>query len=81
MFTCTLDWFESFPRYIFFTHHHDDHAGFLNDLTRDTDMILIAHQKAVELLLTGKNDKSRDGGYVIRLIKVFADMKMRLNKE
>ena len=44
-------------------------------------MILIAHQKAVELLLTGKNDKSRDGGYVIRLIKVFADMKMRLNKE
>ncbi|MFP4163435.1 MAG: MBL fold metallo-hydrolase [Chitinispirillaceae bacterium] len=29
-------------RYIFLTHHHDDHAGFLNEITRDAQ-VRIAH--------------------------------------
>src|SRR5512133_600510 len=32
-------------RYLLLTHHHDDHAGFLNELTRDTDVTIIAHQQ------------------------------------
>jgi glyoxylase-like metal-dependent hydrolase (beta-lactamase superfamily II) len=68
-------------RYVFLTHHHDDHAGFLNELTRDTDAILIAHEKAVDLLQSGANDKSQGGGYVSRRVKVLADLKMRLDKE
>lgn len=66
-------------RYIVLTHHHDDHAGFLNEITRDTDLIILAHQKAKDLLREGKNDKSHGGGYVNRLVKLLADAKMRLD--
>ncbi|MBW6465248.1 MAG: MBL fold metallo-hydrolase [Brevefilum sp.] len=31
-------------RFLFLTHHHDDHAGFLNDLIRDSDAMPIAHE-------------------------------------
>jgi glyoxylase-like metal-dependent hydrolase (beta-lactamase superfamily II) len=63
------------------THHHDDHAGFLNDLTRDTPLTIIAHEQAKALLMTGKNDKSRGGGYVNPFVKFIADVKMRLDSE
>jgi len=66
-------------RFVLLTHHHDDHAGFLNELTRNTDLRLIVHEKAVDLLLSGENDKSRGGGYVSHLVNVFAGLKMRLD--
>lgn len=66
-------------RYLILTHHHDDHAGFLNDLTRDTSLTIIAHEKAGELLKTGANDKSRGGGYVNSFVRYIADAKMRLD--
>lgn len=68
-------------RFLFLSHHHDDHAGFLNDLTRDTNVTIIAHQESIELLATGENDKTRGGGYVSRIVKVLADLKMRLDPE
>ncbi|HEX2998526.1 MAG TPA: MBL fold metallo-hydrolase [Anaerolineales bacterium] len=66
-------------RYLVLTHHHDDHVGFLNELTRDTDIIIIAHEQAKTLLKTGKNDKTRGGGYVNGFIKFVAGIKMRLD--
>ncbi len=66
-------------KYLFLTHHHDDHAGFLNDLTRDAPVRIIAHQEAAALLKSGKNDKSRGGGYVTPLAKSLADFKMRFD--
>ena len=68
-------------KYLFLTHHHDDHAGFLNDLVRDTNLIVIAHKEAKELLKIGKNDKTRGGGYVNRIVKLIADIKMRLDPQ
>ncbi len=64
---------------LFLTHHHDDHAGFLNDLTRDTPVRIIVHQEAATLLKGGKNDKSRGGGYVTPLVKTLAGLKMRFD--
>lgn len=61
------------------THHHDDHAGFLNELTRDAPVTIIAHELARELLKNGKNDKTRGGGYVNGFIKIVAALKMRLD--
>jgi hydroxyacylglutathione hydrolase len=61
------------------THHHDDHAGFLNELTQDTELCIIAHQQAAEFLKTGANDKTHGGGYVNRFIKLVAGLKMRLD--
>ena len=66
-------------RYLLLTHHHDDHAGFLHELTRDTDLTIIAHAQAVDLLQSGKNDKTRGGGYVNNFIKLVAGLKMRLD--
>jgi len=66
-------------RYLVLTHHHDDHAGFLNDLTRDATITIIAHKQAEALLKTGMNDKTHGGGYVNGLIKLGAGIKMRLD--
>ncbi|HWQ45936.1 MAG TPA: MBL fold metallo-hydrolase [Longilinea sp.] len=66
-------------KYLLLTHHHDDHAGFLNELSRDTAITIIAHENARELLKKGVNDKSRGGGYINHFIKVVADIKMRFD--
>lgn len=41
--------------YVFLTHAHDDHAGFLNELLHHTNAKVILHQKAVEGLHRGQN--------------------------
>lgn len=61
------------------THHHDDHAGFLNELTRDAAITIIAHKQAEALLKTGKNDRTRGGGYINGFIKLAAGLKMRFD--
>ena len=65
--------------YVVLTHHHDDHAGFLNELTRDAPVIIIAHEQADALLKSGKNDTSRGGGYVNGFVKFIAGVKMRFD--
>jgi glyoxylase-like metal-dependent hydrolase (beta-lactamase superfamily II) len=66
-------------KFLVLTHHHDDHAGFLNELTRDAGVTIIAHEQAAALLKSGANDTTRGGGYVNRLVKLVASLKMRLD--
>lgn len=66
-------------RYLVLTHHHDDHSGFLNELTRDTSVTIIAHEQAEILLKSGENDKSHGGGYINGFIKLIAGLKMRFD--
>ena len=48
-------------RYIFLTHAHDDHAGFLEEwMTKHPQTQVIAHEKAIPGLRRGQN--SFDGG-------------------
>ena len=47
-------------RYVFLTHAHDDHAGFLNEVLEATDAEVILHPKAIEGLKRGQN--SFEGG-------------------
>ncbi|WP_228354416.1 MBL fold metallo-hydrolase [Variimorphobacter saccharofermentans] len=61
--------------YIFLTHAHDDHAGFLGELMNATDAQLIVHTHFVERLLSGHNQ--RIGGCSGVLAKVFVES-MRL---
>jgi glyoxylase-like metal-dependent hydrolase (beta-lactamase superfamily II) len=46
--------------YVFLTHAHDDHAGFLNEVLEGSNAKVILHEKAVERLYIGQN--SFDGG-------------------
>lgn len=42
-------------RYLFLTHSHDDHVGFMGELLAATDAKLILHRSAVARIAEGKN--------------------------
>ena len=56
-------------RYVFLTHAHDDHAGFLNDVLAITNAKVILHPLAIEGLKKGQN--SFEGGCSSRLAWLF----------
>jgi len=52
-------------RYCLLSHHHDDHAGYINTLLKNNSSIkIIAHERAVPLLASGKNNTANGGGIV-----------------
>jgi len=59
-------------RYIFLTHAHDDHAGFLNEVLAATDAEVICHSKAIDGLKRGQN--SFEGGCSSRLAWLFCQV-------
>ena len=57
-------------KYVFLTHAHDDHAGFLNELLGKTDELrVIMSNKAMSTLKKGQN--SFDGGCSTLLALMF----------
>ena len=66
-------------RYIFLTHAHDDHAGFLNDILTDCpDLQVIASYKSLEILYKGQN--SFDGGCTSILALSFCNIMKIIGK-
>jgi len=65
-------------QYIFITHAHDDHVGFLNELILNTDAQLIMHSESPERSLVGHN--KYDGGYPNLLAKFFFGIMSLLGK-
>ena len=59
-------------RYVFLTHAHDDHAGFLNEVLAATDAQVILHPKAIDGLRRGQN--SFTGGCSSRLAWLFCQV-------
>ena len=59
-------------KYVFLTHTHDDHDGFLNDVLAITDAKVILHPKAIDGLLKGQN--SFEGGCSSRLAWLFCQV-------
>ena len=43
-------------RWIFLTHAHDDHAGFLNELLGQCNALVLLHERAMEGLRRGQNN-------------------------
>ncbi len=69
-------------KYVFLSHHHDDHAGFIGDLTKlNREMKLIVHEKSIPLLASGKNNKNNGGGIVNPLIYALFKIKMFLKPD
>jgi glyoxylase-like metal-dependent hydrolase (beta-lactamase superfamily II) len=62
-------------QYIFVTHHHDDHTGFLNELIAASDATVILHPLALRYIAEGKNNQPPDGGYSSFPASLFGRMK------
>lgn len=62
-------------KYIFLTHAHDDHAGFLADLLEQTEAKVILHPKAAPVLQKGENTEPPGSGYSSRLAATFGIFK------
>ncbi len=67
--------------YILLTHHHDDHSGFTNNLLKETEVKIIAHEYAEALLKIGENDKTRGGGYINRRVHYLSKIYKLLNPD
>lgn len=72
--------FERFARldklkYIVLSHHHDDHAGFLQDLLKHCDAQVVLHPLAVNFIKEGRNQQPPGGGYASLLGAWFGKLK------
>ena len=65
-------------KYIFLTHAHDDHAGFLNQVLAITDAKVILHPLAIDRLRKGQNPFI--GGCSSRLAWLFCQVLALLGK-
>ncbi len=59
-------------KFVFLTHAHDDHAGFLNEVLAATNAEVILHPGAIEGLKRGQN--SFEGGCSTRLAFLFCQV-------
>ncbi len=59
-------------KYIFLTHAHDDHAGFLAALMERTDAVLVLNAASVPLIASGRNSTPPGAGYSSRIASTFA---------
>lgn len=62
-------------KYIFLTHHHDDHAGFLKDLLAMCDAQVVLHPLALPLLRAGRSAEPPGAGYSSRPASWFSLIK------
>jgi glyoxylase-like metal-dependent hydrolase (beta-lactamase superfamily II) len=69
-------------KYILLTHHHDDHVGFLNQITSaNPDVSVVLHRNTADLVATGFNNKNNGGGILNRRIFVLFKIKQVLTPE
>ncbi len=61
--------------YVFLTHAHDDHAGFLAALLKKTPAKVVMHPKGVAALEAGRSMDDPHGGYATRVGALFGLVK------
>jgi glyoxylase-like metal-dependent hydrolase (beta-lactamase superfamily II) len=68
--------------YVLLTHHHDDHAGLLNQIVEaNPNVRVILSRHAKELLASGKHSHASGAGYINRRIGFLLSMKGRFDKK
>jgi len=68
--------------YLLLTHHHDDHSGLVDHLTRQNPAIrVIVHERSVPLLAGGSNDVSQGGYWINRWVWFLAGLKKLFTPE
>lgn len=67
-------------QWLLLTHHHDDHAGLLNNLLQENPNIKVVMSiHAERLVRAGKN--ARTGGYINKMVYMLAGLKQRFDKK
>jgi glyoxylase-like metal-dependent hydrolase (beta-lactamase superfamily II) len=62
--------------HIILTHHHDDHAGLLNNIVKENDSVkIIMSNFAIDLLKIGKNDRTHGGGLINKRVNLLLKFK------
>lgn len=62
-------------KFIFLTHAHDDHAGFLEALLKRTAAKVVLHPAGIGSLEAGRSDESPGAGYSSRVAALFSLVK------
>ena len=68
-------WSLSELKYVFLTHHHDDHSGFLGDILEMTDAKVFLHYLAIPALAAGKSNEPPGAGYSSIPASLFSKVK------
>lgn len=58
-------------KYVFLTHAHDDHSGFLSALLKRTHATLVVNTASIPLLASGENATPPGAGFATRLASLF----------
>jgi glyoxylase-like metal-dependent hydrolase (beta-lactamase superfamily II) len=68
-------------KYLLLTHHHDDHAGLLNNITElNPEVTIIASKLAEEYLAQGKHVNFPGAGYINKRIAFVLKLKSKFDK-
>ena len=59
-------------KWIFLTHHHDDHAGAAARLMEETGAVVIAHERAAKPLSEGRSDETDESAVTRRMKMLFS---------
>jgi glyoxylase-like metal-dependent hydrolase (beta-lactamase superfamily II) len=62
-------------KYVFLTHAHDDHAGYLSELLQASGARLVCNVKSLPVLASGENPVPEGAGYANRAALLFAIIK------
>lgn len=68
-------------KYLFLTHHHDDHVGFAQKLKEELKIPLIVHKKAVQLLKTGDSGNTEKNFPINKRIGFIMSLYMIMHKD
>ena len=68
--------------YLILTHHHDDHAGLLNQVVAQNSRIkIVMSEHAKTLLAKGRNDWPKGAGCINRRVNALLTLKRMLDKK
>jgi len=69
-------------KFLFLTHHHDDHCGLLNVIIeKNPDIRVIVNKHSVELLKNGLNTRDFGGAWCSKKMKRAAEFYRQINKK
>jgi glyoxylase-like metal-dependent hydrolase (beta-lactamase superfamily II) len=69
-------------KFLFLTHHHDDHSGLTNYIVKQNpEVSVIMDELCGKLIKVGENDRTHGGGWCSKEVKFIAGLNRKLQPE